>query len=407
MKTANILIDNTGCLKIADFGLARAHLQSVKDPRYTNMVVTRWYRPPELLLGGTRYGPAIDVWGVGCVFGEILRRRPILIGNDDFDQLKKVIELCGTPTAESWPGLRDLPNMSMIANLPNHERSMKAMFKHFIDDRYFIGVFDLLEKIFVLDPTKRLTAAEALLHPYFFAKPDPAVVGSDDFNCKWEQSHELSSRQRRSAAAATQQQVSDLIPGMKLESQQAPLAVPPPHYTLPSDMDHYYKVMGAGSLAGQPLHNGGGVVGAGANGSGGAGGQNGDSRQRGGVQPQYEHRGQGGGRGGGGSRYTGGERYSRDGRDGRENRGGDYSGSRRDDGGGRRGGGGDDRDSRRDDKRDERRDDRRDGRDRDTAGGRDRFDGGRQTHNEGGGGGGHQRSTSHSHGLPPRPNQNQ
>ena len=64
MKTANILIDNKGNLQIADFGLARAFHKTV-GVQYTNCVVTRWYRPPELLLGETRYGPAIDIWGVG------------------------------------------------------------------------------------------------------------------------------------------------------------------------------------------------------------------------------------------------------------------------------------------------------------------------------------------------------
>lgn len=72
--------------------------------KYTNMVVTRWYRPPELLMGATEYTPAIDIWGVGCVFGEILRRRAILPGKSDLDQLELIWNLCGTPTENTWPG---------------------------------------------------------------------------------------------------------------------------------------------------------------------------------------------------------------------------------------------------------------------------------------------------------------
>ncbi|KAJ3227864.1 serine/threonine protein kinase, CMGC, CDC2/CDK sub [Chytriomyces hyalinus] len=175
MKTANILIDNEGYLKIADFGLARAHLKSSKDPKYTNMVVTRWYRPPELLLGTMRYGPAIDIWGVGCVFGEILKRRPIIVGSDDFDQLEKVWEIIGTPSAdapinskESWPSMQELPGMSTISGFNKRERKLRAYFARFAEDPYFIGVIDLLDDILVADPSKRPSAEKALQHHYFF-----------------------------------------------------------------------------------------------------------------------------------------------------------------------------------------------------------------------------------------------
>ncbi|KAI9346616.1 kinase-like domain-containing protein [Obelidium mucronatum] len=182
MKTANILIDNQGHLKIADFGLARAHLQSIKDPKYTNMVVTRWYRPPELLLGATRYGPGIDMWGVGCVFGEILKRKPILVGADDFDQLEKVWQLCGTPTPESWPGVKDLPVLqTMELSSPPKPGDLREQFRHFVMDKYFIGVVDLIEQILVCDPQKRLSTAEALKHHYFFAKPFPAIPGGSEY----------------------------------------------------------------------------------------------------------------------------------------------------------------------------------------------------------------------------------
>lgn len=111
LKSANILVDNTGLLKIADFGLARSILgglsranNEIGSPEYTNMVVTRWYRPPELFLRFRKYGTSIDIWGVGCILGEMLTKRPIIQGNTDQEQLQKIWELCGLPTKESFPG---------------------------------------------------------------------------------------------------------------------------------------------------------------------------------------------------------------------------------------------------------------------------------------------------------------
>ncbi|KAJ3215108.1 serine/threonine protein kinase, CMGC, CDC2/CDK sub [Dinochytrium kinnereticum] len=130
MKTANILVDNRGNLKIADFGLARAY-HPTSHNNYTNCVVTRWYRPPELLLGVTMYGPAIDMWGVGCVFGEILRRKPILMGNDDLDQLNKIFQLCGTPNESSWPQFPELLNKSGIAAFERtFQKGIRSRFHH-------------------------------------------------------------------------------------------------------------------------------------------------------------------------------------------------------------------------------------------------------------------------------------
>jgi serine/threonine-protein kinase BUR1 len=99
IKSSNILIDNRGKVKIADFGLARPFVDQPQD--YTNMVVTRWYRAPELLMGSTRYTAAIDIWAIGCVFGEMLKRRAIFPGKSDMEQLDLIWTLCGTPD-QSW-----------------------------------------------------------------------------------------------------------------------------------------------------------------------------------------------------------------------------------------------------------------------------------------------------------------
>lgn len=94
MKGANILISNKGLLKIADFGLARP-LEERRD-RYTGGVVTRWYRPPELLLGCLNYGPPVDLWGAGCILAEMYLRKPLLAGESDIQQLELIVKLCGT-----------------------------------------------------------------------------------------------------------------------------------------------------------------------------------------------------------------------------------------------------------------------------------------------------------------------
>ncbi|KAJ4292159.1 hypothetical protein N0V88_005787 [Collariella sp. IMI 366227] len=108
LKTSNLLLNNRGQLKIADFGMAR--YVGDPPPQLTQLVVTLWYRAPELLLGAPRYTSAIDMWSIGCIFGELLTREPLLQGRNEVDQLTQIFSLCGVPTDESWPSFRRLPN---------------------------------------------------------------------------------------------------------------------------------------------------------------------------------------------------------------------------------------------------------------------------------------------------------
>ncbi|KAJ3197286.1 serine/threonine protein kinase, CMGC, CDC2/CDK sub [Irineochytrium annulatum] len=173
MKTANILVDSRGNLQIADFGLARAFQPKNLNANYTNCVVTRWYRPPELLMGAIKYGPAIDMWGVG--------RRPILQGNDDLDQLDKIFQLCGTPNEQSWPKLNDLPAMSLISSFKTtYPRSIKEKFKHFDMDIRFDGAVELLEGLLTCNPEQRITAEVAVSHRFFFVPPRAAEPNTDE-----------------------------------------------------------------------------------------------------------------------------------------------------------------------------------------------------------------------------------
>ncbi|THH02956.1 hypothetical protein EW145_g6661 [Phellinidium pouzarii] len=169
MKAANLLIANSGALKIADFGLARAF-----DPiparegrgRYTNCVVTRWYRPPELLLGARQYGGEIDIWGIGCVLGEMFMRRPILPGNSDLDQLDKIWAICGSPNQQNWPDYDKLPGCEGQIRFKPQERRIKSVYESLGKE-----TCALLDRLLTLDPRERISASQALDHEYFWSDP--------------------------------------------------------------------------------------------------------------------------------------------------------------------------------------------------------------------------------------------
>lgn len=198
MKAANILISNRGLLQIADFGLARHYEghtpqsgngngDAVRD--YTSLVVTRWYRPPELLLTLKRYTPAIDMWGVGCVFGEMFERKPILEGKSDVDQCVRIFRLVGSPTDNNMPGWSDLPGCE-----GQKEWDLQ---KGDIDKRFGSKIgqngLDLLKQLLCLDWRKRINAIDALQHDYFKTAPLPARP--EDLP-RYEDSHELDARRR-------------------------------------------------------------------------------------------------------------------------------------------------------------------------------------------------------------------
>ncbi|KAG6899860.1 hypothetical protein C0993_006204 [Termitomyces sp. T159_Od127] len=198
MKAANLLISNTGSLRIADFGLARAYDSNVtrvgsdgrvKERKYTNCVVTRWYRPPELLLGARQYGGEVDIWGIGCVLGEMFNRRPILPGNSDLDQLEKIWQLCGTPNQHTWPNFDALPGCDGVKRFQTHSRRVKQTWESVGSE-----TCDLLDKLLTCNPRERITAAEALDHDYFWTDPlpaDPKTLPT------YEASHEFDKRGQR------------------------------------------------------------------------------------------------------------------------------------------------------------------------------------------------------------------
>ncbi|KAL6043380.1 Cyclin-dependent kinase 10 [Balamuthia mandrillaris] len=166
LKLSNLLFSNRGELKLCDYGLARIFGEPIQP--MTPKVVTLWYRAPELLLGDTTYTVAVDMWAVGCIFGELLLNEPFLPGKTELEQIQCIFDLLGTANDKIWPGFSKLPHVKKIS-LPNQpynnlERKFKFVSREGID---------LLNKLLTYNPTKRLTAHEALNHPYFSSSPLP------------------------------------------------------------------------------------------------------------------------------------------------------------------------------------------------------------------------------------------
>jgi len=162
LKPQNLLINEMGELKLADFGLARA--KSVPTKTYSNEVVTLWYRPPDVLLGSTEYSTPIDMWGVGCIFYEMVSGRPLFPGSTVEDELHLIFKVLGTPTEENWPGISG----SMSEELASHNfppYSPEPLEKR-VPRLGPTGV-DLVEKFLLYEARRRISAKSAMKHPYF------------------------------------------------------------------------------------------------------------------------------------------------------------------------------------------------------------------------------------------------
>ncbi|RDX99774.1 Protein IMPAIRED IN BABA-INDUCED STERILITY 1, partial [Mucuna pruriens] len=172
IKGSNLLVNNEGVLKVADFGLANYVNSGHRQP-LTSRVVTLWYRPPELLLGSTDYGPAVDLWSVGCVFAELLVGKPILQGRTEVEQLHKIFKLCGSPPDEYWKKTR-LPHATLFKPQQPYDSCLRHSFK----DLPATSVH-LLQTLLSVEPYKRGTATSALSSEYFKTKPyacDPSSL---------------------------------------------------------------------------------------------------------------------------------------------------------------------------------------------------------------------------------------
>lgn len=177
VKPQNLLISEIGELKLADFGLARA--KSVPSHTYSHEVVTLWYRPPDVLLGSTDYSTSLDMWGVGCIFVEMITGMALFPGvRDTYDQLDKIFKILGTPTEEDWPGVSQLPGYYKVQKL-GHYKTRKLGFccSALLDT---IHSEQMASGLLQLNPQDRLGAEEAMSHAYFDGLPRKLLELPDD-----------------------------------------------------------------------------------------------------------------------------------------------------------------------------------------------------------------------------------
>eukprot|EP00798_Chlamydomonas_sp_ICE-L_P030379 gene30379-35387_t len=160
LKPHNLLIEESPslCLKVADLGMGRAFTIPVKS--YTHEITTIWYRAPEVLLGTTHYTTPVDMWGIGCIFAELVGQTALFPGNCEVQQLLKIFTLFGTPNEDTWPGVTKLRDWHIWPQWTPKDLST------ILPDLEPEGV-DLLKLMMVYEPVKRISAKEALAHPYF------------------------------------------------------------------------------------------------------------------------------------------------------------------------------------------------------------------------------------------------
>ncbi|XP_078003998.1 cyclin-dependent kinase 16 isoform X2 [Phascolarctos cinereus] len=160
LKPQNLLINERGELKLADFGLARA--KSIPTKTYSNEVVTLWYRPPDILLGSTDYSTQIDMWGVGCIFYEMATGRPLFPGSTVEEQLHFIFRILGTPTEETWPGIS---SNEEFKNYDYPKYRAEALLSH--APRLDTDGADLLARLLQFEGRNRISADDAMRHPFF------------------------------------------------------------------------------------------------------------------------------------------------------------------------------------------------------------------------------------------------
>merc|ERR1719352_1228248 len=178
IKPSNILLNSECQVKVCDFGLARSVMQQndhSANPVLTDYVATRWYRAPEILLGSTSYTKGVDTWSVGCILGELISGKPIFPGTSTMNQLDRIMEVTGRPSPEDVDAIKSPFAATMLESLPmSRPRPLNEMFPS-----ASVEALDLLRLCLNFNPSKRISAKDALRHPYVvqFHNPD------DEFDC--------------------------------------------------------------------------------------------------------------------------------------------------------------------------------------------------------------------------------
>ncbi|OHT07031.1 CMGC family protein kinase [Tritrichomonas foetus] len=190
IKPQNLLMSNSGVLKICDLGLCRILPEKMPNQgciskqsdidsnnnnhAWTLQVGTHYYRAPELLSGDRGYTEAIDLWAAGCVMAELLNGEPLFPGVGDLELIGKISELLGSPCEETWPGISQMPDYGKLMFKQRARVDMRANFPSWSEN-----ALDLFEKFIIYEPGKRISAREALHHPWFSVEPTPIVAPYD------------------------------------------------------------------------------------------------------------------------------------------------------------------------------------------------------------------------------------
>lgn len=172
LKPQNLLISRSKELKLADFGLGRSFGIPIKH--LSHEVVTLWYRSPDVLLGSRQYGTTVDIWSVGCIFAEMVTCFPLFPGKSDADQLLLIFKFLGSPNLGAWPSMNSYPNSANMLSKSefreNFEPECETVFKTPAFDRIGPEGIDLLRRMLRYEPSQRISAKDALNHPYMRMK---------------------------------------------------------------------------------------------------------------------------------------------------------------------------------------------------------------------------------------------
>eukprot|EP01129_Flabellula_baltica_P005203 TRINITY_DN1863_c1_g1_i5.p2 TRINITY_DN1863_c1_g1~~TRINITY_DN1863_c1_g1_i5.p2 ORF type:complete len:400 (-),score=78.65 TRINITY_DN1863_c1_g1_i5:1437-2636(-) len=237
IKAANILISESGQLKLADFGLARPipYIRG-KNAVYTNEVITRWYRPLEIFYGSTEYGPEVDIWSCGCILGELFNKAPLLRGDSDLQQIQIIYDKLGTPNERKWPNLRDYP----LYTEPVKKKSVNIQYtlpSEKFKKNWTNQAFDLIGKMLELNPSRRMDSALAALDHDFFWEGNPKTAKLEDFGrITFPQRKEMNKKRDRQGPSQVNNRPTKRIkvidePDRDVEIRQAPTSQhqPPPN----------------------------------------------------------------------------------------------------------------------------------------------------------------------------------